>query len=159
MADNPSLVALTALTAGALPTDVTPALVELAFSGQTVHAPFTPLGLAEGAEGARTGTLVGPTNPLPVIPRADTATVTSVPDTDSSGTLAAANTSRKGLVVYNKSTEVLYLKYGSGASASSFTDIVAPDQKHVMGPTIYTGIVTGVWSANASGVALVTELT
>jgi hypothetical protein len=71
-------------------------------------------------------------------------------------TLQASNASRRLLLVYNDSTSVLYLKYGSSASSSSYTVKLAAGDYWEMPLPVYTGIVTGVW-ASANGSALVTE--
>lgn len=88
---------------------------------------------------------------------ASSATVTQVSSSASNTTLAASNGSRKGLTVYNDSTQVLYLKFGATASASSYTVQIAASGYWEMptGEGIYTGIVDGIW-ASANGNALVT---
>lgn len=88
------------------------------------------------------------------------AAVTSVADTASSTTLAAANGRRIGLYVFNDSTSDLYLKYGASASTTSFTVKIPSGYFWEMPTTmIYQGLVTGIWASNASGAALITELT
>jgi len=87
----------------------------------------------------------------------DTGTVTAVGDTITSTTLKAANATRTKLTVYNDSTATLYLKVGGGtASASSFTVKLFQDDSY---ETDFRGAVTGVWSADSGGNALVTEET
>ena len=86
------------------------------------------------------------------------ASVTPVGSSDSAVTLKAANTSRRGLLVYNDSTANLFLKLGSGASSSSFTFKLEAGDYYELPRPMYTGIVTGIWSA-VNGNALVTELT
>jgi hypothetical protein len=71
-------------------------------------------------------------------------------------TLQASNANRRQLVVVNDSTAVLYLKYGSGASATSYTVKLAAGDYWEMPLPAYTGIVTGIW-ASANGFAYVTE--
>lgn len=106
---------------------------------------------------------VGASNSLPVSRQAATATLANVSGSASSVTLQAANTARKGLVVVNDSTAILYVKFGSTASTTSFTYYLAgtvsgaPSMLELPG-VVYTGIVTGIW-ASATGAARVTELT
>ena len=89
--------------------------------------------------------------------RTETATLSSVSDTASSTTLLAANPGRRGASIYNDSTSTLYVKYGTTASATSFTVKLFPDDYHeVFGG--FTGRIDGIWSADASGAARVTEL-
>lgn len=89
--------------------------------------------------------------------RASTATVTSVSDTASSTTLLAANSNRLGFRMYNNSSSVCYVKYGTTASATDFTIEMAAES--YLEETQYTGRVDGIWSADASGAMLITELT
>ncbi len=97
---------------------------------------------------------------------ADTSTVTSVAAATSATTIAAANTARRGLFVYNDSSATLFLKLGTGATTTSYTVQVAPagywelptvqaTRSEVLGG--YSGAVTGVW-ASATGSARVTEV-
>ena len=88
---------------------------------------------------------------------AGTATITSVASSASSVVLQAANTSRLGLAIYNNSTAILYVKFGTTASATSFTLEMAPEDFYEM-YVRYTGRIDGIW-ASANGAALVTELT
>jgi hypothetical protein len=86
-----------------------------------------------------------------------TSTPSNVSASASNVTVLAANTGRKGAMVYNDSTSILYLKYGATASATSFTVKMFPDDYHEV-PFGYTGIIDGIWVA-AAGAARVTELT
>jgi len=86
-----------------------------------------------------------------------TSTVTSVVSLATNVTLLASNSSRKGASVFNDSTQVLSLKLGATASATSFTvKMDAGDYYEV--PYGYTGIIDGIW-VSANGNARVTELT
>jgi len=87
-----------------------------------------------------------------------TATVTSVASSITVVTIAALNTARRAIAIYNNSTADLYLKYGATASTSSFSVRIPPSGYWEM-PTrpTYTGVLTGIWSA-ANGAALVTEM-
>lgn len=91
-------------------------------------------------------------------PRVGTATVTQVGDSASSITLAAANANRFGLIVENLSSAILYLKYGSGASATSHTVRLETGAVWEMGYVVYTGVVAGLWASDAGGFAYVTEM-
>jgi hypothetical protein len=86
-----------------------------------------------------------------------TATLANVSSSASSTTLAAANTARRGLVIVNDSTAVLYVKFGATASATSFTYQLGPGDTLEMEQPVYTGVVDGIW-ASANGAARVTEL-
>ena len=96
--------------------------------------------------------------PLPVyLPKASSAVVTSVPDQATVIDLKAANAARKMLIICNNSTEILYVKLGTAASTVDFSYKIYPNAHLELPLPIYTGVVTGIWAANASGAALVTE--
>lgn len=89
-----------------------------------------------------------------------TATLANVNDSASSVTLQAANTARLGWSCFNDSDQILYIKFGATASATSFTVKVAAGGYYEM-PTapVYTGVIDGIWAADSTGAARVTELT
>ena len=106
-------------------------------------------------------------NPLPVTaptplsvlpPKAATASLTNVASSATSVAVLAANTNRKGLIVENDSTAILYLKFGATASTTSFTIKMVANTRWEMQDPIYTGQIDGIW-ATANGAARVTELT
>jgi hypothetical protein len=89
-----------------------------------------------------------------------TPALTSVGDTATSTTVLASNSSRKGAVIVNDSTAILYLKLGATASATSYTFKMQPDDTVIINSqNLYTGIIDGIWASDAGGNARVTELT
>lgn len=92
-----------------------------------------------------------------------TGTASSVADAASSTTILAANANRKGATVFNDSTSSLYLLLGAGtASTTNLTVLMAPGDYYelpVVQGGVYTGIISGIWSANSTGAARVTEFT
>lgn len=87
---------------------------------------------------------------------------TSVPVSTSAVEVVASTPTRKGLLVYNHSSQILYIKYGTGVAISpaSFT-IAIPANWYGRLPwgNVYTGAVWGMWAgADASGSAQVTQL-
>jgi hypothetical protein len=88
-----------------------------------------------------------------------TATLSNVASSASSVTLLASNTNRKNATIFNDSTAVLYVKFGTTASNSSYT-VQMPAGSYYELPVgkIYTGEIDGIW-ASANGNARVTELT
>jgi hypothetical protein len=86
------------------------------------------------------------------------ATLTNVASSASSVSLLAANTARRGLIVYNDSNQSLYLKFGVTASTTSFTYLMTPKSTLEMILPIYQGAIDGIWAA-ANGSARITELT
>lgn len=89
---------------------------------------------------------------------AATGTKANVASSGSSVTILAANTKRKGAVFYNDSTQILYLDLSGGTASNSSYSVQVPSQGYfeLPGPTIYTGLITGIW-ASANGNARVTE--
>jgi hypothetical protein len=71
--------------------------------------------------------------------RADTATLSNVASSATSVTVLATNTSRLGCSIQNDSTEVLYLKFGTTASSTSYTVKMAADA-HYEVPFGYTDL-------------------
>lgn len=87
-----------------------------------------------------------------------TATLANISAATSSTTLQASNSARKGFSVHNDSSSILYVKFGSTASATSYTVKLIADAYYELPTTsVYTGIITGIW-VSATGSARVTEL-
>jgi hypothetical protein len=94
-------------------------------------------------------------------PEVTTGSCTNVASAVADTSLLATNKLRLGASVYNDSTGILYLKLGTGASATSFTvKMVAggfyelPSRKDGLP---YNGPINGYWSV-ANGYARVTEV-
>lgn len=87
------------------------------------------------------------------------ASTSNVNDTASSTTLIASNSSRRGAAIFNDSTVSLYVKFGATASATSFTVLIAAQGYYELpaNPSVYTGVVDGIWASDASGAARITE--
>lgn len=81
-------------------------------------------------------------------------TNTNVAASATSVTLAAANSSRKELTIWNDSQATLYIKEGTTASATDFKFKLLPDDYYYTNN--YTGRVDGIWSV-ATGTARVSE--
>jgi len=84
-----------------------------------------------------------------------TGTLSNVAASATSVTVLAANTARLKAVFYNDSTVNLYLKFGTTASATSFSYLLNAGM--TLEETHYNGIITGIW-ASATGNARVTEV-
>jgi hypothetical protein len=89
---------------------------------------------------------------------AGTAAATNVTGAAADTQLVAANTGRIGLILFNDSTAIAYVKYGTGASATSYTVPMGPGAYWEMPAPVYTGQVNALWSA-ANGAMRITELT
>lgn len=108
---------------------------------------------------ADSATQVSATNPLPVSePRPSTPTLAQVASSATSVTLQAANTNRLSWICVNDSTQVLYVKFGTTASATSYTYRLVPGAILELEEPCYDGRIDGIWAA-ANGNAYVTELT
>jgi hypothetical protein len=95
----------------------------------------------------------GTAEPAPV------ASVTSVAASMTPVTLMSASASRRGGVIHNDSSNVLYVKLGPGASDAEFTYRL-PSQATLELPTdpLYLELISGAWNGT-DGNARVTELT
>lgn len=91
-------------------------------------------------------------------PPAGTSAPTNVASSITSVTLLAANVNRLGATIRNDSNSRLFVKLGSTASATSFTERLESQQYYEI-PFGYNGIIDGIWAPNVSGSARVTELT
>lgn len=80
----------------------------------------------------------------------------TVASTTTSTALAATNTDRRGIVVSNDDANRLYVLMGAGtASSSNYSFSLAQNENaHLAG---YVGPLTGVWSADGTGNAQITE--
>lgn len=113
-----------------------------------------------GADGVSGGD-VTVTNPFPVEGvHSSTATRTGVGDAATTTTLLAANTARKGVMIFNDSTAVLYVAFGTAAATSSdYSFQLAAGGVYTEVPCAYDGIIKGIWASDAGGNARVTEFT
>lgn len=88
----------------------------------------------------------------------DTATVTSVSVSTVVVTLLSSNANRKGFIIYNNGTTQVFIKFGTGATTSSFTLVLNGSGFYESSKPIYRGAITAIRNAGTANV-LVTELT
>lgn len=89
--------------------------------------------------------------------RAATGSVSAIADTATSTTLLSSSASRKGFRITNTSSAVLYVKYGTTASATDFTARLP--QYAYLEENFYSGRVDAVWASDpGDGAALITSL-
>lgn len=89
----------------------------------------------------------------------NTGTSTQVASTTSAQTILAANAARYGATVYNDDANILYLLLGTGTVTTSVYTVQVPSGGYYEVPYGFTGILTGLWSADGAGSARVTEFT
>ena len=119
---------------------------------------FQRVKVAHGGDG--TADDASASTPLPVRePTGVTAALSNVNDSASSAQLLASNTARKGMSIFNDSTQPLFVKFGTTASVTDYTVKIVAGGYYEMPKPIYTGRVDGIWAADASGAARITELT
>ena len=96
--------------------------------------------------------------PVPEAPVATTsATNTQVAASVTSVSLLASNSSRKTASVFNDSaTATLYLTYGATSATTAYKVQVSPGSYFEFPLPIYTGAVSGIWTA-AVGNAVISE--
>lgn len=89
--------------------------------------------------------------------RSPSSTFTSVPSGIASVTILAANSARKGATIANTDANALLLDLTGGtASATRYSYSLATGGVLEV-PFGYSGAITGVWAADGTGAALVTE--
>ncbi len=89
--------------------------------------------------------------------RSSTGSAANVSSSATNVTLLSANASRLGATVFNDSAQVLYVKLGATASATSFAVKINAGGYYEV-PYNYTGIIDGIW-ASADGAARIVEMT
>lgn len=90
---------------------------------------------------------------------ASAASVTKLDSAATSAQLLAANPARKGLILQNTDANDVYVKYGTTASATSFTVKVPGNGGYWEMPTlVYTGRIDAIWAADGAGSLIATEL-
>ena len=82
--------------------------------------------------------------------------VTLVPSTAGQVLILASNALRRGASIYNQSANPLYIRLGSTVSATTYTLMIVSSGYYEVPNPVYTGIITGLWSA-ANGQAVITE--
>ena len=83
------------------------------------------------------------------------ATEANVVSSATNVTLFAANNQANGRTIYNDSTAVLYVKFGTTASTTSYTVQIASQGYYEFPQPVYGGQVDGIW-ASANGNARTT---
>lgn len=87
-----------------------------------------------------------------------TASLSALASSASSAQLLASTSTRKGLILHNTDSFDVYVKYGTTASATSYTVMIAPNGYWEMPEPIYTGRIDAIWAGNGSGSLYATEL-
>lgn len=85
-----------------------------------------------------------------------TATLANVSSSASSVTVFAAQGAVNARTIYNDSSAVLYLKFGTTASTTSYTVQLAAGAYYEFPQPVFAGRVDGIW-ASANGSARVTS--
>ena len=125
-----------------------------------------PIGSSENARTAHEVVLVDPLTGAAITPQGRliapaTGAQTDVSDTASDTAILASNANRKGACFFNESTAILYLLLANDtASATNYSVQVGPGGYYELPACqggVYTGVVKGVWSADAAGACRVTE--
>lgn len=86
-----------------------------------------------------------------------TATITSVSNAITTGVLLAANSSRRGFIIFNDSLAVVFVAFTATASTTAFSVKLQPGAEYEPGID-YTGVISGISSA-AIGACRITEFT
>jgi hypothetical protein len=96
-------------------------------------------------------------NKFPAVAGSNDAARTSVTAASTEKQLIASSADRYGVSVTNDSDKKLYLGVGSATvSTTNFTAKLDPDG-HWESPFSYSGEIRGIWEANVTGSARITE--
>lgn len=97
---------------------------------------------------------------------ADNSTVQSLTATSSAQTALAANSTRKGALLYNDADTACYIKLGTGVTSSSFTLRLHAKDTDGIGDVlnlgsqrVYTGPIEVIWAGSPTGALRITEIT
>lgn len=92
--------------------------------------------------------------------KSGTATHSSVVSGTTSVTILAANAARKGARIFNTDANALFLDLtgGTAVAATRAQATLATNTGYDV-PAGYTGLITGIWAGDGSGVASVAEFT
>lgn len=88
--------------------------------------------------------------------RPSTSAVSKISSSATSVTLAASNADRLGLMIFNASTQDLFIKYGGASATDNYTVKISGGWYFEAPAPCYTGAVYGIW-ASENGYAMVTE--
>ena len=84
------------------------------------------------------------------------ATIARVATSGTVATLLAASGARNAVIIVNESAAVMYVKYGSAATATSYTYAIVAGGTLEAAQPVYGGIITGIL-ASGTGNAQVTS--
>ena len=85
------------------------------------------------------------------------ATVTSVAQSDTDAEILAVG-ERHGLLVFNDSEAILYLRFGTAAASATDFTVKLVAGAYFEAPASYDGAVHGVFASDGAGFAYVTEI-
>lgn len=86
-----------------------------------------------------------------------TPAFTSVNSANSSTQLLAANASRKGVIIVNTDANALYIDVTGGTAATTRYAKALAQNEQWQCPFAPVTAITGIWAADGSGAALITE--
>ena len=87
-----------------------------------------------------------------------TATLSSPAAASTSAVLVAASSNRKGVIITNEGSTILYLAFAATASTTAYTvQVPATTGQFVLDPSSgYGGPISGIWAGSPTGNARVT---
>lgn len=99
-------------------------------------------------------------NALRTVPATSpTATLTNLASSATSAQALASTAGRRGCMMFNDDANAVLIKFGTTASATSYTVKIPADSYWEMPAPIYTGRIDAIWLADGSGSLRITELT
>lgn len=119
---------------------------------------LVPASLGQKAMASSFAVTLASDDPLTVLQSASSASITALASAATSAQLLAANAARKGLILNNTDANAVLVKYGTTASATSFTVRITQNGYWEMPYPIYTGRIDAIWEVDGSGSLYATEL-
>jgi len=89
---------------------------------------------------------------------ASTASITSLASAATSAQFLASNAARKGLSLVNTDANAALVKFGTTASATSYTVRMVQNAYYELPKPIYTGRIDVIWEADGAGSLIGTEM-
>jgi hypothetical protein len=127
------------------------------FDPSTDSAAISVSSLDVGAVGV-TGGFIGITGNQNLSTTSGTPNVRAITSSATETLLTGSNTNRVGLSIYNDATTAVYVRWGSGVSASSFSFVLQSGDLYEMPYRYSSAPVWAMWQGVPTGSGMITEL-
>lgn len=150
-----------AISATALPLPAGAATSALQTAGNTTLSAISgqlPLSLGSKLSSASLSVVLASDEIVPISIAPSTAgALSTVAGSATTGVILASNVNRKGFMVFNDGSAILYIAFSATASLTAFSQKLFPNASYIS-DFGYTGVISGI-SSSATGNTRVTEFT